>query len=317
MGRLHVEAWAPDYGSPFEIDGSLLDDAGVDEAVEVVGRWGPIDGVDDGVERVAFVDGVRRIDARLTIDSPVGPVPGLCGSYGVGAVVWDRTLPASAVEWSSVYRLAVFGGGQVPLIPIASLQLVYRSVSVLVNDPGVLMQRFHAAMSEAEGQLSEELGRSGLFVVSDGPISDSTSTEKVGYIKSHRARYLSDERATVVAQLGTGQRTPLFLIGEGGTRERYSWYARLATIPNGHSWSGVVRSEISAVLPVDRAVCIANRVTALLPLVASEEHVDPRAPQNLVPIAAVERELRRQMGDPGLVYRELRAAVMRYSEVEA
>jgi hypothetical protein len=44
-------------------------------------------------------------------------------------------------------------------------------------------------------------------------------------------------------------------------------------------------------------------------LVASEPHIDPRAPQNLVPIGALERQLRHRMGDPGLVYRALRSAV--------
>ena len=32
--------------------------------------WAPIEGGDDGVDRIAFVDGVRRIDARLTLDDP-------------------------------------------------------------------------------------------------------------------------------------------------------------------------------------------------------------------------------------------------------
>ena len=54
---------------------------------------------------------------------------------------------------------------------------------------------------------------------------------------------------------------------------------------------------------------IADRSAALLPVVASEPHLDPRAPQNLVPIGALERQLRHRMGDPGLVYRALRAAV--------
>ena len=45
--------------------------------------------------------------------------------------------------------------------------------------------------------------------------------------------------------------------------------------------------------------------------VASEAHLDPRAPQNLVPIAALEKELRHRMGDPRLTYRALRGAVMR------
>jgi hypothetical protein len=54
---------------------------------------------------------------------------------------------------------------------------------------------------------------------------------------------------------------------------------------------------------------LADRTAAVLPLVASEPHLDPRAPQNLVPIAALERQLRHRMGDRGLVYRALREAV--------
>ena len=37
---------------------------------------------------------------------------------------------------------------------------------------------------------------------------------------------------------------------------------------------------------------------------------DPRAPQNLYPIAGLERELRRRLGDPALLYRSLRAAAV-------
>jgi hypothetical protein len=57
-------------------------------------------------------------------------------------------------------------------------------------------------------------------------------------------------------------------------------------------------------------IVMADRSAAVLPLVASEAHIDPRAPQNLVPIAALERDLRHRMGDRGLVYRALREAVM-------
>ncbi len=317
MARLHVETWAPEYGSPMEADAALADPSKVDETVETAGRWAPIDGVDDGIDRVAFVDGVRRIDARLTIDDPAGPVPGICGSYGVGAVVWDREAARSTIEKATVHRLAVFGRGRAVPVPVAGPQLAYRSESVPDDDPGALIQRFHGAMRSGEGELSEALARSGLFVVGDGPINDLSATEKVGYIKSHRAPYLSDERAPVVGRLRAGQRTPLFLIGKGGTYERYSWYLRLADILGGHAWTGVVRAEVSAALPADRAAAIADRTAAILPAVASEGHVDPRAPQNLVPIAALERELRRRLGDPGIVYRELRSAVMRSSEVGA
>lgn len=317
MTQVFVETWAPEYGSPLESDPRLADDDKVDESVEVAGPWDPIPGVDDGVERIAFVDGVRRIDARLTLDDPAGPTPGICGSYGVGAVVWDRTRPASEIERAQVYRLAVFGRGRAAPIPPLGSQLAYRSEAVPDDDPGALIQRFHGAMRKAEGELSEDLAKSGVFVISDGPINDLSATEKVGYIKSHRAPYLSAERAPIVGRIRCGERTPLFLIGKGGTYERYSWYLRLAELPGGHSWSGVVRCEVSAALPIDLASMIAARTAALLPLVASEGHIDPRAPQNLVPIAALERELRRLLGDPAIVYRELRAATQRASTVGA
>ena len=47
--------------------------------------------------------------------------------------------------------------------------------------------------------------------------------------------------------------------------------------------------------------------TALLPGFASAAHKDPRAPQNLYPIAGLERELRRRLGNPLLLFRALRA----------
>ena len=50
------------------------------------------------------------------------------------------------------------------------------------------------------------------------------------------------------------------------------------------------------------------RVTATLPRFASQEHKDPRAPQNLYPIAGLERALRRRLGDARLLYRSLREA---------
>lgn len=310
MSRLHVEGWAPEFGSPFETDDSLADDGKVDEAVEVDGPWSPIPGVDDGIEVVAFVDGVRRVDARLTIDEPEGPVPGICGTLAVGAVCWDRTVPRSKIERVRVERLAVFGHGKAAPVPVAGPQLAYRSESVPDVDPGALVQRFHGAMRKAEAVLSEELAKQGTFVVADGPINDLSATEKVGYIKTHRAPYLSPVAAGIIARLRTGQRTPLFLIGKGGAFPRYSWYFRLAEISGGHSWTGVVRAEVSSHVDLATARRVADRTTAVLPLVASQPQVEPRAPQNLVPIAALERELKRRLGDRTFIHRALRSAVM-------
>ncbi len=310
MTRLYVEGWSPDYGSPFDPDDNLAEPGKVDESVEISGTWEPIAGVDDGIERVAFVDGVRRIDARLTLDEAAGPIAGICGTFAVGAVCWDRRVPKSEIERFRIDRMAVFGHGRAVPIPVAGPQLAYRSEAVADVDPQALIQRFHGAMRKAEAVTSEELAQGGAFVVADGPINDLSATEKVGYVKTHRAPYLSEERAGVVGRIRTGQRTPLFLIGKGGAFPRYSWYLRLADLPGGHSWTGVVRAELSSHLPLDVAVRVANRTTAVLPLVASLPHVDPRAPQNLVPIAALERSLRRRMGDPAFIHRALRSAVM-------
>lgn len=314
MSRLHIETWAPEYGGAYDADEALADPERVDERVEVGGSWDPIDGVDDGVPAVAFVDGVRRIDARLVLDEPAGPVPGLCGTYGVGAVVWDREATRSRFESVAIDRLAVFASGRGAQIPVAG-RIAYRCESVAGTDPGLLIQHFHGAMRRAEGRLSEQLAQQGVFVIGDGPINDLSATDKVGYIKTHRVPYLSPERAPIIGRLEPGQRTPMFLLGAKGTYERYAWYVRLAAVLGGHSWSGVIRCEVAGSVGAERAAVIADRTAALLPMVASVEHVDPRAPQNLVPIGALERELRRSLGDPTFVTRELRSAVMRQTTV--
>ena len=64
-------------------------------------------GHDDGLPQMAFVDGVRRIDARLTVDDPQeGPVSGVCGSFAVGATIWDREDRSSRVVGARVERVA-------------------------------------------------------------------------------------------------------------------------------------------------------------------------------------------------------------------
>jgi hypothetical protein len=314
MRRLHVEGWAPEYGSPFAADDGLAEPGKVDETVEADGIWRPIDGVDDGIRHVAFIDGVRRVDARLTVDTEDGPVAGICGTFAVGAVCWDRSAPRSDIDRIRIDRLAVFGHGIAVPVPVAGASLSYRSESVADVDPQALIQHFHGRMRKAEAVMSEAVAQEGTFVIADGPINDLSATEKVGYIKTHRAPYLSAEANAIVATLRAGQRTPLFLIGRTGPYPRYSWYLRLAEISGGHSWTGVVRAEVSSHLPLDVARRVADRTTALLPLVASQPHVDPRAPQNLVPIGALERTLRRRMGDPTFIHRALRSAVGRVAQ---
>ena len=308
MSRLHVEGWAPEYGASVEPDEGLSPAEGaVDVAVEDR-PWEPIPGVDDGIPVIAFVDGVRRIDARLVLDAPNGPVAGICGSFGVGAVVWRRDEVRSTVERPRVERMAILSSGHAPAVPELPMGLSYRSSSVPGDDPASLIEAFHDAMRRAEAELAEDLGRSGYFVVADGPLYEYTDVPKIGYIKSHRRSYLPDTHAGIIGDLPAGHRTPLFTIGEARFR-RYSWYLRLVERGKGHSWAAIARGEASAALPLATVAAIADRATAVLPLVGSVPYIDPRAPQNLVPIAALERDLRHRLGDPGLVLRALRTAL--------
>ena len=69
-----------------------------------------------------------------------------------------------------------------------------------------------------------------------------------------------------------------------------------------------MRCEASGDLTAAEAVARADQVTATLPRFASQPHNDPRAPQNLHPIAGLERELKRRLGDPLRLERALRVA---------
>jgi hypothetical protein len=307
MARMFVEGWAPEYGAPLDPDEQLAPAEGsVDVGVEVT-DWAPLEGTDDAAGDVAFVDGVRRVDARLLLDDPVtGPVPGICGSFAVGATLWHRAERRSEVVGVRVERWAVLAGGRPEQLPAVDVHPGFRTTTCPTDDPSHLVKELHTQMRRAEGETASTLAADA-FVIADGPLNQLAPLPVVGHIKSHRVTYLPPEQNAVVAELAPGQRTPLFTIAD---YRRYSWYVRLAMLRDGHSWTGIVRCEASGRLPKADVVATADRTAAILPLVASEAHLDPRAPQNLVPVGALERELRHRMGDRGLVYRALRAAVM-------
>lgn len=148
-------------------------------------------------------------------------------------------------------------------------------------------------------------GTSDLLIV-DGPLRGRQHLPRVlGYIKSHHATYLPPELNALVRALAPGQRTPAFHMGTSW--DRHSWYLRLPG-PAGSPWAGVVRVECPPDLPIAEVTRLAGLSQRCLGRFASAAYKDSRAPQNLYPIAGLERELRRRLGDPRLLYRALRAA---------
>jgi hypothetical protein len=157
----------------------------------------------------------------------------------------------------------------------------------------------HPAAGHRPGDASD-------LLIVDGPLRGRQHLPRVlGYIKSHHATYLPPELNAIVRALAPGQRTPAFHMGTSW--DRHSWYLRLPG-PAGSPWAGVVRVECPADLPVAEVTRLAGLSQRCLGRFASAPYKDSRAPQNLYPIAGLERELRRRLGDPRLLYRALRQA---------
>jgi hypothetical protein len=313
--RFAVETWAPDYGASVEGAALAGSDAEVDLGVERDPRaWAPVRpkaGVAPAA-RVLFVDGVQRIDARIWITDDEAREqageqtrPGVCASWAAGVVRCDDRARVVATE----VRRGVLCPGT-PLDPIVTRHGDYRPYPVADTGGDPIAQALGRARGDLEGRVAVETmesgeGRADLLVV-DGPLGDRRHIPgAVGYVKTHHVSYLPAALQLVVTGLGAGDRTPLFAIGD--RRFRYSWYLRLPGAA-AHPWWGIVRCEASGDLGPGEALDLADRVAATLPRFASQPHNDSRAPQNLHPIAGLERELRRRLGDPTVMDRALRRA---------
>jgi len=94
--RFSVDSWDPSYDSGVELEALPQSEVQVDTTIEVsTAKWAPIPAFQpDGQKRdPLFVDGVRRMDARVWIDdattgtTDASPsVAGICASYAAGIV---------------------------------------------------------------------------------------------------------------------------------------------------------------------------------------------------------------------------------------
>jgi hypothetical protein len=319
--QIAVEAWSPDYGSGVEL--GEPDEVSV-EKVETgceLQDWAPITPAPGAMRRpVAFVDGTRRIDARVFLmNGDGGATPGVAGTVGVGAVLCElnsngRRARCAEIEIS---RFLAVGDGLSQGLS-AGPGLEYRGLPVPGQSTERLVDGVHNSMRAREAHVAQVLADRDHLVFADGPLAvvDPGPRSIIGFIKAHARRYLPPDKEAVLARLGCGQRTPIFAFGE--LRARYSWYVRLCPPEQGmHGWFGIARCEVPAALPMDRVIEMADLSARLLPGFASAPYWDKRAPQNLVPIAGLEKRLRHLMGERELVYRMIRSAAKRASEGEA
>lgn len=333
--RFSVDGWDPSYGASLELDGELEESrATIDADMEVpADRWRALDPDETELlpDALLFVDGVRRIEARVWIDDdvePGGAEAALCASYAAGVVCCckagahlvvaepRRGLFAVAAHARDITTRA----GDYRICPVPRRRADVPAMTALtqkLQDKLAEVEKIAAAKARSPidvgpvpGDHPADSDRD--LLVIDGPLRGRENLPRaLGYIKSHHKTYLPPELNALVGKLTPGQRTPAFHmvnISRTGTAwERRSWYLRLPS-PPGAPWAGIVRLECAADLPVSEVTRLAGLSQRCLGRFASAPYKDSRAPQNLYPIAGLERELRRRLGDPRLLYRALREA---------
>jgi uncharacterized protein len=312
--RLFVDAWDPAYGASFEGgDGPASPStAQVDTDVELpAAEWRPLE-APAGVRApdvVLLVDGVRRIDAGLWTEEEDGTsFPGLAASYAAGVVRCDLGQGVAELAGAQVARglfTASPSAGDVVAGQI-HYQVHQVSGSGEMSKLPVAIQR---PLTALEMEVSGVARTDGDLLVVDGPLRQRRHLPRtLGFVKRQEGKYLSPQLYTVVTALRAGQRSPVFRLGTawGG----WSWYLRLPGA-SGAPWSGIVRVECSPDLAPAQAVELADLSLVTLPRFASTSYKDPRAPQNLIPIAGLERRLRGLLGDARLLHRALLLATAR------
>ena len=321
--RFSVDPWDPSYGVNLDAaEGQSQQE--VDAAVELpTDRWRPLDPDPDVAAPAAtlFVDGVRRVDAQVWVDpsdpaDSSGALPALCASYAAGVVCCCADGGAHLASGEIRRGFITTAPHAVDLLTNAGSYTATVVDAKPNRAPGqdlslALQALLNKVEVEAAARARDELREDDDLLVVDGPLRGRERLPRaVGYVKTHHTAYLEPAQNALVAALESDQRTPMFRLTSRAGWSRYSWYLRLPCAP-GAPWAGIVRLECSAQLDVAEAVALARRSQVTLARFASAGYKDSRAPQNLYPIAGLERQLRRRLGDAGVLYRALRAAAAR------
>lgn len=243
-------------------------------------------------------------------------MPGLCASIAAGSCTWEPDAGPARSYFGRIRarRVCLFGNGEKIKLPAAN-GVKFESISSSARDLPGLSAALNQRMRGLELGITRNAGGDTGLLVADGRLGRLGDVEVIGYVKSHHRTYLQDPAQRHLAgALTAGQRTPLFAVG--GAVEVYSWYLGLSADSNAPPWAGIARCEVSAALGRRRAVQLADQASALLPRAVLPSWREARSPQNLGPIAALEWQLRRELGDPGLLRRAIELAVRAWEREE-
>ena len=304
-----LDPWSVDYGSAVGFEEETPDEETsfeVDPFVETQ-DWsaGRLPEAISLPESTVFVDGVQRVEYWARIDDGDMLAEAAFASVAVGAVV----SRAGHAEMTCEYTQRVFGvGGPVAALPMVvrggGRELVYEVSRADETGQGAVYQAIAIRRRDLEHACVQKMLAIHPLVIADGRIDrpEVTENQLVGVAKTLHQLYLKGEQRALIARLGAGERTPIFQIGDSWG-SRYSWFLRLPyTRRIHHSYAGIVRLEVpvaSKVAPTE----VADMLTSNLPRFASRPEHDPRAPQNLLPVGALEKRLRHELGDVAFIRR--------------
>jgi hypothetical protein len=263
----------------------------------------------DASPPLAFVDGVQNLEIGVIEDEPgQPPVGGIMASYAAGAMCIGADPP---LQHALVERALIMGNGHEDRgrrIRVGAQELAYRAVSCPGNDSNAFTQRLNDLRARLEMSVIERLSDSGRTVIVDGRLPPIGPSAVMGLIKTPHILPFANyaDQFQLLPKLKTGERTPI-LKRRRSAREFYSWFICLCTPrPHEFSLSGVVMLEMDTSNSIASVRRAADFTACALPRFASDPMRDPRAPQNLLPVGELERQLRRRLGDPALIQRAIR-----------
>ena len=328
--RLRLDPWAVEYNTAYHAETAGDGRNDVDTSVEGVWQRRKPGHAETFWQDLYFLDGSRRIEARVLLEQDAAQVAfGALGTYGVGVVSCcaQRSRQASFLhrdergdETMLIRRVcALSGGHSTPDFVMSETRsrlgaLHYDVVGTAERDPDAVVRRLQIEMLDAEKRLASRLiaQNADTLIICDGPRPFIGGEKNViGYLKTIYEPKISETELNVVRRLEQGERSPLYLVRTKDAENSYfEWFLRLRDPrPWLYSLAGMVRLQAYAGPNWNERLPwtanLADWSCLNLPEFASRQHQDPRAPQQLLPIRALEGELGRRMGNAQIVRRRV------------
>jgi hypothetical protein len=329
MIRISPDLWESKYTGEFEANNVARENkrVTVDEKIEnKAGAMEPVTFDIDGykaMNKIAFIDGVQRLDMHATIEDNGFPFQGIFSSNAAGYLMVNpndvNSLSECFPEEMPILRRYFIhndknisvGNFKFNTTEEESGALNYEYKYVKAQESKQMQQSMTEFMKEIEQEIMASLVAKDEadMIIADGSLSLQRMKKKqagktilAGIIKSIEQLYISNENLPFIAKLKVGQRSPIFSMNyKDYGEEKFSFFIRLQT-PMAYSsgFSNLARIEMEADITTV-AIAKANLIAATMLFFASGFNSDARAPQNLYPVIALEKVLKTRLGDIRLI----------------